>query len=99
MEILALKLYIGNKRANTTINQLINTIEDMHFVESGYNEEVLKQHKNQQTNVITQYNYIGNILADRKLTLKNINQRKGIWTNNNILIDEAWIYAQTKPNT
>ena len=71
----------------------------MHFVESGYNKEVLKQHKNQQTNVITQYNYIGNILADRKLTLKNINQRKGIWTNNNILMDEAWIYAQTKPNT
>ena len=53
METLALKLYIGHKRANTTINQLINTIEDMHFLESGYNKEILKQHKNQLTNVIT----------------------------------------------
>ena len=46
MEALALKLYIGHKRANTTINQLINTLEDIHFVESGYNKGVLKQHKN-----------------------------------------------------
>ena len=53
MKILALKLYIGYKRVNTIINQLINTIEDIHFVKSSYNEEVLKQHKNQQTNVIT----------------------------------------------
>ena len=46
METLALKLYIGHKKVNTSINQLINTIEDMHFVESSFNEEVLKQYKN-----------------------------------------------------
>ena len=42
METLALKLYIGYKRANISINQLINIIEDMHFVKSSFNKEVLK---------------------------------------------------------
>ena len=42
IETLALKLYIRYKREKIKIHKLITIIEDMHFVESRYKEEVLE---------------------------------------------------------
>ena len=40
--ILALKLYIGNKRAKNRIVGLLSIIEEMQFVESGINKTLIE---------------------------------------------------------
>ena len=43
IETLALKLYVGYKRAKTRIVKLVNINEDMQFIESNCNLEVISQ--------------------------------------------------------
>ena len=42
VETLALKLYVGNKRAKNRIAKLLSIIEDLQFIENGINKIPIK---------------------------------------------------------
>jgi len=90
--ILAMKLFIGNKRAETKINNIINAQHKNINIENGLNQYFNQTSKKNSIQVRTWVESIKNIMKERELKFIDEQSVLGKITINKMIMDYAYEY-------
>ena len=92
--ILAMKLYIGHKRANDRIANIIQINEEHAEWQYGINSNILNISSSNKFNQIIWNDEIGEILKTRNMTVSDHKSMIGMITNNKTIMDYAIQYIK-----
>ena len=92
IDVLSLKLYIGNQRLNSKVAQIIQINEDNARISYGYSESILETQRKYKPNVIMWSDEIQEKLNRRQLKVENRMNEPKWFTINKTIMDYAIQY-------
>jgi len=87
-------MYIGHKRKNDRLSNIININEEMAEIEYGYSSSIIQTSERYKTNRMTWSDEIGETLIERKIEITNTNNRIKEITCNKTIMDFAKEYIE-----